>query len=103
MSKLFVGTSGYNYKDWKERFYPPRLPQKEWLSYYARHFNTLELNATFYRHFAKSVYEKWYHKTTDEFRFAIKGPRFITHVKRLDDSKDALQVFLESASGLSEK
>ncbi len=66
---IWIGTSGYNYKDWKERFYPPRLPQKEWLSYYARHFNTLELNATFYRHFAKSVYEKWHHKTPDEFRF----------------------------------
>lgn len=103
MGDLFVGTSGYNYKDWRERFYPPRLPQREWLSYYARHFNTVEVNATFYRHFAKAVYEKWYHKTTDEFRFSIKGPRLITHVKRLDDCKDALQMFLESAAGLSEK
>jgi uncharacterized protein YecE (DUF72 family) len=103
MGELFIGTSGFNYKDWKEIFYPKGLPQKQWLAYYARHYNTVEINATFYRHFARDVLVKWHDNTPDGFCFTLKGPRTITHVKRLQGVDDELDRFFESARGLQQK
>jgi uncharacterized protein YecE (DUF72 family) len=103
MGQLFIGTSGFNYKDWKELFYPKGLPQKKWLSYYAQHYNTVEINATFYRYFAQTVFARWRDETPDEFRFTLKGPRVITHVKRLHEVDDDLTRFLESIRDLRSK
>lgn len=103
MGNIFIGTSGYTYTDWKDSFYSHGLPQKQYLSYYAKHFTTVEINATFYRYFPKYVYERWAEETTDTFVFAIKGPRVITHRKRLRDTQEMLARFLISVAGLGQK
>ncbi len=81
-TKLFIGTSGWNYKNWKNDFYQA-VPQKKWLSHYASRFNSVEVNATFYRGLKPSTYEKWLQETPQDFCFVIKGSRYITHIKRL--------------------
>jgi uncharacterized protein YecE (DUF72 family) len=103
MGKIYIGTSGYNYKDWKERFYPPGMPQKEWLLYYSQQFSTLEINATFYRNFEPHVYKKWYLTTPGDFVFAIKGPRTVTHIKRLNKVEDELEDFFAANAQLRHK
>jgi uncharacterized protein YecE (DUF72 family) len=103
MGNLFIGTSGYNYPDWVGGFYPQDLSKKEWLSFYCRHFNTLEINATFYHSFKRSVFENWYKQTPQKFSFSIKGSRFITHIKRINNVKNELGRFTEGAYGLKEK
>ncbi len=101
--EVFIGTSGYNYKDWKERFYPKDLPQKNWLKYYSAQFETVEINATFYRNFGQSIYEKWYMQTPDHFKFTIKGSRLITHIKRVKEVNEELDIFFESVKALNGK
>jgi uncharacterized protein YecE (DUF72 family) len=103
MRNYFIGTSGYNYKDWKEIFYPKGLSQKKWLAYYAQTYNTVEINATFYRYFAPTVFARWRDETPDDFRFTIKGPREISHIKRLNDIDDELARFLDSIQPLQSK
>lgn len=103
MGTLYVGTSGYTYKDWRGIFYPKGVPQREWLSFYAQHFDTVEINATFYRPFPRSVYEQWHTRTPDHFRFTLKGPRLITHEKKLHAVEDDLRQFVEHAAGLGDK
>ncbi len=88
-SRLFIGTSGWNYKNWKNDFYQG-VPQKKWLSHYASIFNSVEVNATFYRGLKPSTYEKWLQETPQEFCFVIKGSRYITHIKRLKAGRDSI-------------
>lgn len=103
MSTVYIGTSGYTYQDWKGTFYPTALAQSKWLKYYSERFNTVEINATFYRHFKRSVFERWNAQTGETFRFVIKGPRYITHLKKLIDIDESLDIFFESVSGLDRK
>jgi uncharacterized protein YecE (DUF72 family) len=104
MSRLFIGTSGYSYTHWgKGVFYPKGLAQRGWLEYYSRHFETVELNVTFYRLVKKEVFIGWHQRTPDSFRFAVKGSRYITHIKRLIDCEDAIQRFSENCQGLGVK
>lgn len=103
MGQLFIGTSGYVYKDWRGIFYPKGVAQKNWLAFYAAHFNTVEINATFYGHFGRHVFERWHDSTPDDFVFTLKGPRPITHYKRLEDVDSELAAFLEGAAGLGDK
>ncbi len=101
---IYIGTSGYNYPHWwNGTFYPSDLPQKRWLEFYAEHFNTVELNVTFYRLPRKEVFQGWYQRTPKEFIFAVKGSRFITHVKRLKDCREPVSLFFDHASSLKEK
>jgi len=101
---VYVGTSGYNYPHWWNRvFYPSDLPQKKWLEYYAEYFDTVELNVSFYRLPQKEVFDGWYKRTPKKFVFAMKGSRFITHIKRLKDCRDPLSLLFEHASPLKEK
>lgn len=102
-TKILIGTSGYNYKDWRGKFYPEKLAQKNWLQFYAENFSVLEVNATFYRFFPKKVFENWHDKTPRDFKFVIKGPRMITHMKKLVDVDESLENFLESIEGLGSK
>jgi uncharacterized protein YecE (DUF72 family) len=81
--RLHVGTSGYVYPHWRKVFYPPRLPPREWLPFYARRFATVELNNSFYRLPSKAAFRAWRAQVDDEFVFAVKGSRFLTHLKRL--------------------
>lgn len=104
MNKTFVGTSGWNYKHWRDNvFYPDGLPQNKWLEYYAGFFSTVELNVTFYRLPSKETFKHWHEITPKKFCFVAKGSRFITHIKRLNDIKDPLRLFLKNVSGLKEK
>ncbi|MCF8086037.1 MAG: DUF72 domain-containing protein [Desulfohalobiaceae bacterium] len=87
--RLFIGTSGWNYKNWKEDFYQG-VPQKRWLQHYAAQFDSVEVNATFYRQLKEDTYRKWMRETPESFFFAIKGTRFVTHVKRLKDPEESV-------------
>lgn len=103
MSKIYVGCSGFNYRDWKGIFYPSDLPQKKWLEYYCTIFNTVELNVTFYRVPLAGTFDKWHAETPPDFAFSLKGSRFITHIKRLLDPEEPLAFFFERALRLRNK
>jgi len=99
-----IGCSGFYYKDWKEFFYPKGLAQKNWFSFYCRHFNTIEINSTFYKMPTQKSFAKWYMESTADFLFTIKAPRLITHYKQLKDCKSLLNDFHVAVSdGLQEK
>ena len=99
-----IGCSGFHYKEWKEVFYPKGLPQRLWLHHYCQHFNTLELNVTFYRFPQLSFLLNWYQKTPPHFSFAVKAPRLITHYKKFDTTELLLTDFYETIqNGLKEK
>jgi uncharacterized protein YecE (DUF72 family) len=100
---IHIGCSGFYYEHWKNRFYPDIIPKKEWLSYYAMYFNSVELNNTFYRLPKKSAIEKWYNETPDHFKFSVKGSNYITHKKKLKDTEEHVFDFLKSIEGLKEK
>ena len=103
MPELKIGCSGFNYGGWKGNFYPPDLPQKKWLDFYCKIFNTVELNVTFYRLPLASTFSKWHNETPSDFVFSIKGSRFISHIKRLLDPQEPLEIFFERALNLKEK
>jgi uncharacterized protein YecE (DUF72 family) len=101
---LFVGTSGYSYNEWKGNFYPEDIKSKDMLSYYSKHFSTVEINNTFYRIPKKEVFESWKEQVPAEFRFILKAPQLITHIKRLKtDTKDTVEYFTKVSSALGEK
>ena len=102
-NNFYLGTSGFNYKDWKEIFYPKGMAQKNWLAFYAKHYDTVEINATFYRHFPSQVFARWHDETPEKFRFTLKGPRVVTHVKRLNGINDDLDQFFDSSQALGSK
>lgn len=104
MLKTYIGTSGYNYSHWADGvFYPEGLAQNKWLEYYCQFFNSVELNVSFYRLPSKKVFQNWYKRTPKDFNFVAKGSRFISHVKKLKDCREPLEIFLENSSGLKEK
>jgi len=100
---ILVGTSGFAYKEWKGVFYPDDLPAKKYLSYYAEHFRTTEINNTFYRMPTVKLCEGWYAEVPDDFSFTLKLSQRITHFKRLKNVESEMDFFLESAAGLKEK
>ena len=102
-ARVFVGTSGFAYKEWKGSFYPEDLSAKKYLSYYAEHFRTTEINNTFYRMPTAKLCEGWYAEVPDGFSFTLKVSQRITHFKRLKNVDDEMNFFLESAAGLKEK
>src|ERR1041385_6190784 len=97
---LYVGTSGYSYKEWKGRFYPPALPAKEMLSYYASRLHAVELNNTFYRMPQPSMIESWKTQVPDDFRFSVKAPQTITHFRRLNNAGPQTQLMLKTVAAL---
>lgn len=103
-AKIFIGTSGYNYRHWSDGvFYPEGLPQSRWLEHYTEFFNTVELNVTFYRLPQESAFKGWHKRTPKNFAFTIKGSRFITHIKRLKDCKEPLELLYTRVRHLKEK
>jgi uncharacterized protein YecE (DUF72 family) len=100
---LNVGTSGWQYRDWRERFYPKGLPQRLWLEHYAGHFPVVEVNNAFYRLPERSTFEQWRERTPDGFVFAVKMSRYLTHVKRLREPAEPVARFLDRAKGLGDK
>ncbi len=101
--RVRIGTSGWVYQHWKATFYPSDVPSSHWLSFYARHFDTVEINSSFYRLPKRSSFEKWYQQTPDGFLFAVKGWSLITHRKRLKGVEELLASFLSAAFALKEK
>lgn len=100
---LFVGTSGYSYKEWKGSFYPEKIPAKDMLSYYAERLTTVEINATFYRMPQSSMLENWKEQVPPEFRFSLKAPQRITHFKRLKETEEETKYFLDTAAVLADQ
>jgi uncharacterized protein YecE (DUF72 family) len=100
---FYVGTSGYSYPKWKGSFYPAKLPAKEMLGYYAARFRTVEINNTFYRPPTASVLAGWAAQVPAEFRFVLKAPQAITHVKRLVGVDELVSSFVEVAGTLKER
>jgi len=100
---LYVGTSGYSYKQWKGTFYPKDLPAKQMLRYYGERLRTVEVNSTFHGMPRASVLEGWAGAVGAEFKFVIKAPKQITHVRRLKDADDLVSQLLEVAGTLSDR
>jgi uncharacterized protein YecE (DUF72 family) len=103
MAELRIGTSGYHYNHWRGAFYPEKLPQKQWLKYYLEHFDTVELNNTFYRLPTFDAMNAWRENTPENFVFAVKGSRFITHNLKLSRPENAIQNILPRAETLGKK
>ncbi|MDH7600863.1 MAG: DUF72 domain-containing protein [Armatimonadota bacterium] len=103
MSRFFCGACGWNYWHWRGVFYPEELRTWDWLGYYAQFFDTVEINASFYRLPERKTFERWRKATPDGFVFAVKASRYLTHVKKLVDPEEPLQRLLEHSEGLGEK
>jgi uncharacterized protein YecE (DUF72 family) len=97
---IHVGTSGYNYPEWKGSFYPPDLPAAKMLPFYAERFSTVEINYTFYRMPTAKLVTGWAAQVPEQFRFTLKAPRRITHDRRLRDVQDPLRAFCDAAAEL---
>ena len=100
---IHVGTSGYVYDHWRHVFYPKGLPARRWLEHYARIFRTVELNATFYRLPTASAVDGWRDGTPPGFRFAAKGSRYLTHMKRLKDAGPGIRKYFDLILRLGKK
>ena len=96
---LYIGTSGWSYAEWREHIYAG-VPQRQWLAHLAGRFTAVEVNATFYRQLEKHCYQRWADETPPGFVFAIKGHRFVTHVKRLKEATEALQRMRDQSAPL---
>ena len=104
MARVFVGTSGYSYKEWKGSFYPEKLSPKKMLSFYSERFDSVEINNTFYRLPRREVLETWASQVPSEFRFAVKASRRITHQHRLKEgAASPLEYLLDNVSVLRDK
>src|SRR6516225_2016783 len=100
---LYVGTSGYSYKEWKGTFYPDDLPEKQMLRFYGERFRTVEINNTFYRMPKETVLQDWGAEVPAEFRFVLKASQRITHMQRLKDAGDSVAYLLKVARVLKER
>lgn len=100
---LYIGTSGWNYSDWRGTFYPEDLPARQYLAWYSSRFSTTELNYSFYHLPRGSTFKNWFAQTPEGFVFAVKAHRSITHVRRLEAVEGIWSEFLENASELKHK
>ncbi len=101
--EIHVGTSGWQYDDWRGAFYPEGLPQREWLRFYSGEFGTVEVNNSFYRLPERATFERWREETPPGFVVTVKASRFITHLKRLKDPGEPVVLLWERASGLRDR
>lgn len=91
--KVHIGCSGYNYKDWRGKFYPEKMAQKNWLEFYASVFDTVEINNTFYKFPRENTLNEWRDKVPSNFKFTLKGHRYITHRKKLKEVDRSISEF----------
>jgi len=101
--KIYTGTSGYSYKEWKGNFYPEKIPAAKMLSFYSGKLSAVEINNTFYRMPTANVIDSWVAQVPSKFLFAVKAPQVITHVKRLINVREETKYFLTVISGLDIK
>lgn len=99
-TKIHVGTSGWNYKHWKGRFYPEHLSTKQWFSHYAETFDTVEINNTFYNQPENKTFDSWNRQAPGKFLYAVKANRYLTHMRKLNEPKEPLDKFLDGAQRL---
>ena len=100
---IYVGTSGYSYKEWKGSFYPEKLAAKDMLPYYSSKLPAVELNNTFYRLPQRSMVESWKAQVPENFRFSVKASQRITHFKRLKEASAETDYMLETVSALDDR
>jgi len=100
---VLVGTSGWQYRDWRGVLYPPGLAQRRWLEYYASHYATVENNGAFYRLPSPQTFADWRARTPDDFVMAVKASRYLTHVLRLRDAAGPVGRLLGAAAGLGSR
>jgi uncharacterized protein YecE (DUF72 family) len=100
---IYVGTSGWQYRDWRGPFYPEKLPQRSWLQHYATRFPVVEVNNSFYMLPKEETFDRWRQSTPDGFGFVVKASRYITHIRRLRDPKDPVDLFWSRARRLGPK
>jgi uncharacterized protein YecE (DUF72 family) len=99
--RVWIGCSGWQYADWRERFYPKGCAQRNWLEFYSRQFDTVEVNSTFYRLARPDAVARWVEQTPADFRFALKASRYLTHIKRLTDMRQGLRRYYASIEPLT--
>jgi uncharacterized protein YecE (DUF72 family) len=102
-TRYYIGCSGWHYEHWRGLYYPEELPRERWLQFYARQFSTVELNNSFYRLPTEKAFTNWKKCTPDNFVFAVKVSRFITHIKKLRNLDLAVDNFIRRAAFLGEK
>ncbi|MFD7461986.1 MULTISPECIES: DUF72 domain-containing protein [unclassified Streptomyces] len=100
---LYVGTSGWQYKDWKGLLYPADVPTRLWLEEYTRHFATVEINNAFYRLPTRETFEAWRERVPPDFVVAVKASRYLTHIKRLKDPEEPVERLMTHAAGLADR
>jgi uncharacterized protein YecE (DUF72 family) len=100
---IYVGTSGWQYGSWKGTFYPQKLPQQAWLSHYVTVFPVVEVNNSFYQLPKEGTFDKWRDETPPKFVFVVKASRYITHIRRLRNARESVDLFWSRASRLNEK
>src|SRR3982075_549824 len=98
-----IGCSGWSYPHWRKRFYPEKLPAREHFAFYAQHFNTVELNNSFYRQPPRERFVAWAEQAPPGFLFAVKGSRYVTHIKRLAVESKSIDLIVDAARGLGDK
>jgi uncharacterized protein YecE (DUF72 family) len=103
-TEILPGCSSFYNKQWTDIFYPADLPSKEWFAYYCEHFNTYELNATFYKFPTPKILQNWYKKSPDGFLFAVKAPKLITHIKKfIECEREIAEFYVACREGLNDK
>lgn len=100
---IWIGTSGWQYRDWRGVLYPAGVPQRRWLEHYAQRFDTVELNNAFYRLPTRDMFAGWRERTRDGFVVAVKASRYLTHVRRLREPADPVATLLARAAGLGDR
>lgn len=104
LPQIITGCSGHYNKQWKGLFYPEDMPTGEWFSYYCRHFSTYEINATFYRPPTARTMQTWYKKAPEDFTYAVKAPKAITHIKKFENCEEEIRRLYDAChTGLAEK
>src|SRR5437870_727701 len=92
---VYIGTSGWQYKEWNKGFYPKDLHAVDWLGYFSSHFRTVEVNNSFYRLPDAETFAKWKKQTPEDFVFSVKMSRYLTHIKRLQEPEEAVPRFID--------
>src|SRR5438876_4817377 len=100
---VWIGTSGWQYRHWRGPFYPPEEPVRRWLELYAALFATVESNSAFYRLPERSTFETWADRTPADFVWAVKVSRYLTHIRRLNEPSEPVELFVKRATGLGRK
>jgi uncharacterized protein YecE (DUF72 family) len=100
---IYVGTSGWQYRDWRGPFYPPKLPQREWLRFFSERFPTVEVNNSFYMLPKEESFERWGRDSAPGFVVTVKASRYITHIRRLRDASESVELFWGRATRIGPK